>query len=54
MRIMGAGGEQTGRFYNEEWSILCCSSGGVSVHTTLQAGDNILDNHLYHKAASLK
>lgn len=21
MRIMGAGGEQTGRFYNEEWSI---------------------------------
>lgn len=48
------GGEQTGHFYNEECSILCCNSGGEIVDTTLQAGDYILDNNLYHKVASLK
>lgn len=52
MRITG-GGEQPGHFYNEEWSILCCSSGEI-VDTTLQAGDYILDNNLYHKIVSLK
>lgn len=28
--------------------------GGEIVDTTLQAGDYILDNNLYHKVASLK